>query len=442
MTVAGNSMELNATNVEVIIGTVIEESNNGKIDLNGFSSFWTFIKQEVNATLGPIENELKPVAPACGGSNRKPKGLTCSTCVCEYRNTIIDKIIIQVEDTLEMSKTESMNMYGTDLAPYIEEFMNKNVLIWKEEHSCVSTKIGQSLPKTQDHVCDLSAINLQTPDQPINLNCSMMFTCGTILADTTDFNINTDKIYVGQGATIQNVQPSKAKNGANGANRGDSGANGADGTPAFNMTLNANKMLRESGKKLMFISQGGAGGDGGSGQPGKNNLDKIPQIPPDAPSVVAQGPLISNGYTKSCGSHCGGHCDCCDEYWHHAVIVNTNETCGDKGGKRGNGGSGGAAGMLNVDGAAGLEFVNTKLEFAGGAGGDGAVKAFAFGLRLNRRISGWRRYWEDPGCHGFMELSCGPSYHEAYGGYSYFNDDMPCPGLPGHHGKPGASWKP
>ena len=73
MTVAGNSMELNATNVEVIIGTVIEEANNGKIDLNGFSSFWTFIKQEINATLGAIENELKPVAQAC---TKNGKGLT------------------------------------------------------------------------------------------------------------------------------------------------------------------------------------------------------------------------------------------------------------------------------------------------------------------------------------------------------------------------------
>ena len=64
------------SNIEVI---------NGKIDLNGFSSFWTFIRQQVNATLGGIQNELKPVAPACGGANRSPGGVQCTTCVCEYR---------------------------------------------------------------------------------------------------------------------------------------------------------------------------------------------------------------------------------------------------------------------------------------------------------------------------------------------------------------------
>ena len=37
-------MVLNATNAEVIIGTVIAEANNGMIDLNGFTSFWSFIQ--------------------------------------------------------------------------------------------------------------------------------------------------------------------------------------------------------------------------------------------------------------------------------------------------------------------------------------------------------------------------------------------------------------
>ena len=59
---------------EVIIGTVIAEANNGMIDLNGFTSFWSFIQQEVNATLGAIEAELKPVSPACGGRNKRSKG--------------------------------------------------------------------------------------------------------------------------------------------------------------------------------------------------------------------------------------------------------------------------------------------------------------------------------------------------------------------------------
>lgn len=73
VTVAGNAMVLNATNAEVIIGTVIDEANNGMIDLNGFSSFWSFIKQEVNSTLGLVQIDLKPVDVACQSPNKGKK---------------------------------------------------------------------------------------------------------------------------------------------------------------------------------------------------------------------------------------------------------------------------------------------------------------------------------------------------------------------------------
>jgi hypothetical protein len=62
VTVAGRTMELNATNAEVIFGTIIDEANNGEIDLNGFRAFWNFVRQELNATLGATETELQPVA--------------------------------------------------------------------------------------------------------------------------------------------------------------------------------------------------------------------------------------------------------------------------------------------------------------------------------------------------------------------------------------------
>ena len=101
VTVAGNSMVLNSTNAEVIIGTLIEEANNGKIDLNGFSSFWTFVKQQVNATLGKIETELEPVDPACEGGNDTVKGLTCSKCVCKYRNSVIALALKEAEQVID-----------------------------------------------------------------------------------------------------------------------------------------------------------------------------------------------------------------------------------------------------------------------------------------------------------------------------------------------------
>ena len=65
----------------------------------------------------------------------------------------------------------------------------------------------------------------------------------------------------------------------------------------------------------------------------------------------------------------------------------------------------------------------------------------------NRHFTGYRRYWESPGCHGFGGLSCGPKYHEAYEGYTSNigtdgYPDQQCPGKRGTPGLPGNPWKP
>ena len=82
---AGNSRGINSTNFQAIIGTVIDEANNGKIDLNGFMSFWSFIKQDINATLGAVDINLMPTISSCKGRTNQSRGLDCSPCVCEYR---------------------------------------------------------------------------------------------------------------------------------------------------------------------------------------------------------------------------------------------------------------------------------------------------------------------------------------------------------------------
>jgi hypothetical protein len=48
ITVANISMELNATNSEVIIGTILEAANNGTADLTGIGALWMFTTQTVN----------------------------------------------------------------------------------------------------------------------------------------------------------------------------------------------------------------------------------------------------------------------------------------------------------------------------------------------------------------------------------------------------------
>ena len=64
--------------------------------------------------------------------------------------------------------------------------------------------------KVQEQVCDLSAINMQTPDQPIELSCTMLFTCDTITVDAKSVSITADQVYLGDGATLRNVPPAKA----------------------------------------------------------------------------------------------------------------------------------------------------------------------------------------------------------------------------------------
>ena len=132
---------------------------------------------------------------------------------------------------------------------------------------------------------------------------------------------------------------------------------------------------------------------------------------------------------------CGHHCSCCDEYWYHALDIIT-DACGGNGGNGGNGGAGAPAGSLTTTGDFNIEVVNTKLKSTGGSPGPGGVEAS--GLRCKRHFTGYRRFWASPICSGFCPLQ----YQEAFGGYSYSNNDQECPGIPGANGTPGLNWKP
>lgn len=206
--------------------------------------------------MGAIEAELKPVSPACGGQNKnKNGGLKCSTCVCEYRNNVIETAMVQIEQTLQMAKTEAMNLYETDLSPYITKFMHRIVHVWRDEHSCSLVYSQKRKVKAQEQVCDMSALKLQTPGQPITLSCNLLFFCEMVVVDTSSLTVTADFVHVGNGATLQNVPPVKGLNGADGVNPGDSGLNGAPGANAFNMVLEAKELLKSSADQLIFISQ-------------------------------------------------------------------------------------------------------------------------------------------------------------------------------------------
>ena len=72
----------------------------------------------------------------------------------------------------------------------------------------------------------------------------------------------------------------------------------------------------------------------------------------------------------------------------------------------------------------------------------GVGAAGSSGTSVLRTFNGWRRYWEDAGCHGFLGLSCGPKSHQEFGGFQPSYSDTECPGNSGIQGKPGDPWIP
>ena len=71
-----------------------------------------------------------------------------------------------------------MNLYGTDLSPYITEFMDTEILPWSQENGCESVKTKKSIStiifnslSSDDTLCDLSAIELNTPNEKIEICC-------------------------------------------------------------------------------------------------------------------------------------------------------------------------------------------------------------------------------------------------------------------------------
>ena len=448
-------MELNATNVEVIVGTIIEEANNGKIDLNGFSSFWTFIKQKVLSYLGSVETEFQTIESACQRTNHTNRRLTCTECVCMYRNNVIEDAIEHAEETLELAKETAQEVYETDLTPYIFDFMADVVLEWKHNQVCeASHQQEKSMPEDlQAHqdICDLSAIELITPGSPISLDCQMMFACGEIIVDANGFNIVAESLFLGDNTRIENVKPPKAENGADGVEPGENGKDGAPGLPAFNMTLTIKSLMLTSDQSISFVSEGGDGGNGGKGQEGKSNMDQLPEAPADAKEVFDRGvndpnhdPDLSEDKQECCCvlGICVSTCKTHDNTFYRILdIVSDTEACGGNGGNGGNGGPGGAAGTLTIDGPEGLEAFNNRQGSRGGNPGSGSLGAY--GIKANRHYKGNLRTYETGACFGDGLCQCQVEIHSEYKDYNADTSrDTPCNGEPGINGNPGEDWEP
>ena len=437
VTVTGVSRELNASNAEVIIATVIEEANKGQIDLTGFESFWTYTKQDIIVKLGRAAQGFDKVSDNC--EQQSPElGYTCSPCVCSYRKSSVEATLVTIDSQLDLAKTQAETLFGINIDQQIGEFYDDTILPWEAEQTCSNSVRRQR--KTAETTCDISEMesSMIQPGQEVEVACELLFICGSIVMDAKQVHLTATSIFVSSDATIKTSDLPKASDGQNGAVAGADGGDGGDGAAAGSIIITANEKLAGSANTLIFQSKGGAGGDGGNGSPGADITSNVPAGPSTAEEVCAQG--VQYDYSHTQEKHCGHHCTTDDEYWYFRVTLNY-DACGGDGGRGGKGGDGGAAGQLTILGSSGVTATNNLLESAGGLGGTGG--AGAAGIDVDREYLGWHRHWESPGCHGFGGLSCGPSYHDAWGGYQVNGyPDTPCSGGSGESGFPGAPWVP
>ena len=281
VTVAGEGRELNATNAESIISTVITEANSGKIDLGGFDTFWELTKNDLEIFLRGKSDDLAPISSNC---NQLPEdaGYECTECVCSYRNSFVQAALAQVDGSLDMAKIQAMSMFGVDLDSYIPEFLQDVVNPWNIKNSC--SGVSSTVPGSPT-TCDFSLLSL---GEALTIECSLAFICKQNTISTNDVTITTDQIWIELGASITNPDLSPGGNGADGTTDGQSGSAGEVGKNAPNLSITANRLMETSDKNLQFVSKGGDGGNGGNGHEGRNNMDQVPPSP-SVDDIVNQG---------------------------------------------------------------------------------------------------------------------------------------------------------
>ncbi len=95
-------MELNATNAEFIIETVIKEANEGVIDLNGFGAFWSMVQKDIKLGLKEKSKEIAEiVSEICTGN--QTTGFSCSSCVCQYIDELIKIALNEVQVVMSVT---------------------------------------------------------------------------------------------------------------------------------------------------------------------------------------------------------------------------------------------------------------------------------------------------------------------------------------------------
>jgi len=399
------SMEMNSTNAERIIATIIEEANKGKIDMTGFSAFWTSVSAQVTIVLDKVQAQLEDSSNNC-----ETGGKVCSPCVCAYRNKVVQGTIGSINQILDNAKVQALHNFKID-ATRDAELLSENVVApWQERVACTSESKVNFLPH-QTGICDSMILSFSATAGN-NWNCNSTYICKvTNLPYTPHFQIETHGIYIDDGATFNLLAPPKAANGKNGQLSGQSGSVGAAGLKGTSLTIVAQELIHLSSNTVTVIARGGEGGNGGNGRmgqagspgpAGENGRNGVaggvgPRGADNTAIPSARDPVNSlqvvtlgqrTGHEVKCYQPCifVGRADYCCFDRNNYTVEWTDTVTGFPGGQGGNGGDG-TQGKDGGTGNAGQAGGNGGNSGNGGEAGD--VRVTLEGLALNiQKFSG------------------------------------------------------
>jgi len=407
ISVGSISLVMNSTNAERIIATVIDEANKGKLDLTGFDAFWTSISTQVSIQLDKVRQDLSESSKNC-----EKGGKVCSPCVCAFRNNAVQTNLNSVNQIIANGKTQAIAQFKIDASKDAQKLIANVLDPWKNDLTCTTESKVKFLPQTTG-ICDSSIVNFAP-----TINCKSTYICKSRdIAHTASITINTNSIYLHDGATLNLLAPPKAANGRNGVLPGESGTNGAAGIKGTSLKINAQHLLQYSSNSMTVLTRGGEGGNGGNGRAGTagangakgangrngangaagakgadNTAIPTARDPKNAAAVQALGRRISGG--NDCHHHCWCRAYCCTENnLYQAEWTDTargypglkgangaNGTPGQNGspgqngkpgGHGGSGGRGGEGGDITVS----LKGMSISVQLMGGAGGQKGIGA-------------------------------------------------------------------
>ena len=239
VSVGGVALELNSTTAEVIISTVIEEANEGKIDLTGFQAFWKFISWKVENEMLQSQKSLDLSLPLCQVNT---KSVSCSSCACSFRNDAIEDTLNQIDEIFTMGAQQALEMFGEDVTQIVADIYEESINPWAEDNSCsIILRLGHELQ--QSEYCDFSEMtdDFINPNNDISLACTYAFMCDSLTFESRNVSIIVENIYLAESTNIDLLPPSKAPQGADGQAPGSDGGDGQAGTKGSDMYFHANK---------------------------------------------------------------------------------------------------------------------------------------------------------------------------------------------------------